>query len=271
MSSQNDNTSLPAEAISTQPFTPQPDSRLLHKLPGELRNRIYRLGLLSDTAVVVEVKDLTVEDGKDGRNTTTTATTNAVPSLQPTHRLALVPPLLLTCKQTRHEASEIHYLENTFALSTSIFEHPSALLHLTQILRPWASQITALRIQHTFAIGSPKSPGCIPFASTNFTISRETGRLQINHAMALWYEGDPALYRPILPQEAQVGYLNPVPGPLGIVCTCPILRFAKAHPGDDVVRFVLRYAEMLPGGKVGWKGIGGVFFHCWTCAGDEVF
>jgi hypothetical protein len=70
-------------------------SPLLDKLPGELRNHIYRLSLVSEAPLAFEFK---------GRKSSK----------------RIVPAILQTSQQTRNEASRIYYNENKFALTAVV-------------------------------------------------------------------------------------------------------------------------------------------------------
>ena len=83
---------------------------LLH-LPGELRNRIYRLVLLQSRGAA-DPKGERIVIGPTG-----------VPE----------PSVLLTCKQVRREAVEIYYAENSFAVLSDDYG-PSLILKFTRRL-----------------------------------------------------------------------------------------------------------------------------------------
>ena len=68
------------------------ECRLLHKLPAEMRNRIYR-------EVLVDPECVFIEDAEDFQE----------------------PPLLQTCRQIRQEAITIYYRENYFCICAEGF------------------------------------------------------------------------------------------------------------------------------------------------------
>ncbi|KAM0723001.1 hypothetical protein Q7P37_001199 [Cladosporium fusiforme] len=297
--------SLPSEAIPVQPFIPQPNSTLLHKLPGELRNRIYRLVLVSDDEVTIQAKALTGEDRKDEETAvvappqtgssvriedlrhnnvrvipisiqlgsikdlakeeaTNIISSPEVCSAPSALRLQNVHPLLQACKQIRHEAPEIYYLENVFQITTSVFQHPHALEMLSHIFGPWATKMTELHIKHEKNLADIPNP--VRTMTMDFSVYRAQGRLHFRgHESTIEQSFIRIAYTQGNQQAEDVEY----DVGLKLVCTCKFHELAHANAGEDVVQFVARYAEMVSAMK---KVNPRTYIpHCWSCACGVIF
>jgi hypothetical protein len=95
MAQPSNNTQSQAMATPQTSFQLQPQSRLL-SLAGELLNRIYRAAVINESPITITL------DHRDN------------PEGKPCFSLEPSPPLLLACKQTRHEAWAIYWTENVF-------------------------------------------------------------------------------------------------------------------------------------------------------------
>lgn len=106
---------------------PQPQSRLLSGIPGELRNRIMRFTTKPET-------DITVYRHSASGN--------------PYHSLDIPgQALLLVCKQLRSEFTQIFWLESTVHLHEPNLT-PKALNTLVDVAGPAASEMPRLHISH---------------------------------------------------------------------------------------------------------------------------
>lgn len=161
---------LPSIVPSTHqpnPPDPQKTSPLFKKLPGELRNEIIRLAIVSATETRPKITH------------TPTALTG-----RSTAKLNLEPPLMQTCKALRQESAEIFFLENSFRLADEDFFSQSplssdsnsnssseeqqrktnsrAIKTLARAFGLWASQVRSLDVSHaicydTTLYGNPQT------------------------------------------------------------------------------------------------------------------
>ncbi|KAK4540580.1 hypothetical protein LTR36_009110 [Oleoguttula mirabilis] len=100
-------------------------------IPGELRNRIYRLAVISDTTVNVDSTELWGPGGT----------------------LSQTPALMRTCKQLREEVHEIYLEENSFAF-THLTIHPNAIAAFERIAGASARKMTRVKVVHAVAMCS---------------------------------------------------------------------------------------------------------------------
>lgn len=96
------------------------DESPLKRLPGELRNNLYQLLLVSDAPIKIQGGNGNDEDGI-GR------------FLKDQHQFAL--PLMFTCKQIQKEAAQVFFTKNKFVVSPD-----SAIAWLVGLLRVFREQ-----------------------------------------------------------------------------------------------------------------------------------
>lgn len=263
------NTSSPPEPSETQLFAPQPDSPFFSKLPGELRNRIYRLVLIWERHIPIRVRELP-EDHQETEEPFDGVTSHTSPRLS-THSLDIDDPLLQVCKQIRHEASEIYYLENTFEVTTSVFEHTRALEELGRALLPWAAKMTRLSVCHELDFFVPldqMNSGNV-YMRLEFTASRHNGALSILQRTPTPLpdnEDNKAGFTCLLP--SYWSHHEYPDDPRYLMCICKIQRCATAQGDEDVVRFIAKtYASCMR--EVGLRNPS-YTPHCWSCARYDV-
>lgn len=246
-----DNTSPTPEPSETQLFAPQPDSPFFIKFPGELRNRIYRLALLDDDDIAIHVA---LNNDHQETQEAVTGVTSPVSSRTSIYYLNLGHPLLQVCKQIRHEASDIYYMENTFEVTTCVFETPRALEKLGLALRPWAAKIATLSVTHHMhaAFGTFQRR-----LHMLFKISRRHDRLVIWGEESLYWPG-PAWY---VQEPATI----PEPVAVADVCTCKLDHLASENATGDVVQFLQRYAATIPKALAEATKQNTFISRCWAC------
>jgi hypothetical protein len=208
----------------------QLDSPLLSKLPRELRDKIYREAVLEDIEIPIHVASYKSEDGEHRR------------------RLELEHALLLVCKQTRQEVSDIYYTENTFCITNDLFEK-RAIRQLNRALRPWAEKITHLEIFHKLLVF-----GCCT-ADIDFSVSSSQARIVVEPLTS--NIRDPCTTEHIF-------YLIPAK-----MCYCEALCLALAHGSGNVLDWVEKYVEMVVQSQATQAAENGVPY-CWTCAGHII-
>lgn len=214
-------------ASSGRNFTPQHLSRLL-SLAGELKNRIYRLAIVEEASINVEV----LEMSRDEKTSTKT--------------LALQSALLLVCKQTRFEAGEIYWVENNFTLTEDAF-HPQPLAKLRGFFQPYMEKICNLSISHEL----------VSFAHPHYPLIQvDLDIVKLEGAVTL--DGTKPLAKIAVPPS--VTELEPA------VCTCVIADLAFYNNATDVLEWTEEYVELLSVRKEGPRGNVAEKW-CWTCAG----
>lgn len=262
-----DNTSPTPEPSETQPFAPQPDSPFFNKLPGELRNRIYRLVLLDDGDIPIHVEELSDNHQETGE--AVDQVTPQIGSHSSTLRLKLGHPLLQVCRQSRHEASDIYYLENTFEVTTSMFEEPRALEKLDHALRSWAAKMARLRVCHERNLTKSRIFRKIgdTYMHIDFIASRHNGFLSIQERTSTTPD-DEEDRKSLLPSYCST-FCPSYDTSVHVICLCKIQVRASAQGGEDVVRFVTKtYAQMVR--EIGFHD---AFYipNCWACARSDIF
>ncbi|KAK5123190.1 hypothetical protein LTR85_003389 [Meristemomyces frigidus] len=123
-------------ALSDIPPTDGPKPHLL-TLPGELKNRIYRLAVVSGTAVVI-ASTTPYDDhelDRQPRGATITKT----------------PALLRTCKQLRNEVHKIYFEEISFYFMNHII-YPEAITAFRRMAGTSAKTITSVKVIHPLAM-----------------------------------------------------------------------------------------------------------------------
>lgn len=207
----------------------QLDSTLLSRLPRELRDKIWREAVLEDIEIPTNVAHYETKDGEHR------------------HRLQLEHALMLACKQTRHEVTEIYYLENTFRITNDLFE-ARAIRALNRALHPWADKMTKLEISHEYAINEHAT------AEIDFTVSTSQGRIVIE---PLTFSVNRGNVRPILSSSS--------PG----MCFCSAFRLASAHGDGNVFSWVQEYVDFVATKEpVAKERVTCIYApYCWTCAG----
>lgn len=204
--------------------TSQPNSPLFRRFPAELRNRIYHFVLVSDDDVEITTVHRPNEAGEYRKH------------------LTVVPSLLQTCKQIRHEASDFFFVDNTFALTQEAMKF-NAIKALDRILTPWTRKIE--RFSVCFCFTFPFNGSRPNYTGGHFVVESKAGMIRIG-----------AVY--IEPSEI---------GRAQKPCLCNALLLASKHPRVDVwnwVRFyVAKHAKdfaLLPP----------YVPNCWTCGGRNV-
>lgn len=208
----------------------QLDLTLLSRLPRELRDQIWREAVVEDIEIPINVAEYNTKDGEHR------------------HRLQLEPALMLVCKQTRHEAADIYYLENTFSIADDLFEE-RAIRELNRALRPWADRMTKLEISHDFV----REEGFT--AEIEFSVSAPEGRIL--------FEPMTFLTRVSFERERTACVIAN-----SRMCYCKALQLALEHGSGNVLDWTQKYVSLiLQSQRTCDDGLP----WCWSCAGVSVF
>jgi hypothetical protein len=122
LNTMNSNVPQKSEKQPTEPPASAKTSSRLLSLPGELRNRIYRFAIIGHRALEIDAARWS------------------------THQ----PPLLKTCKQVRHEALRLFYIENK--ISTDIHDwNPIVKYNFQQLML--AHKVRPANLHHYFSGG----------------------------------------------------------------------------------------------------------------------
>lgn len=224
-------------------FTLQPNSALLHKLPGELRNKIIRLAIVKDEGDQIPIKVEYILNKAAERSA----------SVRIEH------PLMQTCKQLRYESSDIFFLENTFCITDDLFHSGRGMHELTRQLKPWASKMSRLNVSHTLhdnddgqhvGFHRRKSTTHIQFslsrhADRQLHVAFERMEVVDNHVIIHMVDDDDAAASP------------PTVSPL---CCCNIARLAELYGRDGLPEWVKKYSSTIKKSKVRCK-----LSYCWEC------
>lgn len=223
----------------------QSDSLLFSKLPGELRNRIWRLSVLEDTAISVHVAHYKNKDG------------------EPRSCIQIEHTLLQVCKQARHEVTDIYYLENTFRITQDFF-HGRAMEVLACAMKPRAAKMTKLEVAHEL-----KYTTTTRFASSrnmlvaiNLTIQRSEGSTTLSQPLVDITDASEANAE-MDALVSSVPMFAPPPPPM--LCCCKMFFLAAECTGETLVEWMQRYVKLVVD-ATGMMGCGYVP-HCWGCGG----
>ena len=99
------------------------DTSPLLKLPGELRNRIYRYAVVSETPVFIEADPFGC------------------------HIMPGTPPLMLTCRKLYYEIKRIYYEDNTFCFTNSALRS-QAIEQFSRMCGDSAARLRSVEVYH---------------------------------------------------------------------------------------------------------------------------
>lgn len=213
-----------AKNTSGQAPTSQPDSPLFRRFPAELRNRIYHFVLVSEDDVEITTVHRPNEAGEYRKH------------------LTVVPPLLQTCKQIRHETAEFFFVDNTFALTQKAMKF-NAIKTLDRILTPWTRKIERFSVCFSFTF--PFNGSYPRYTGGHFVIESKAGGIRI---VAVYVE------------PSEIGRAQKP-------CLCNALLLASKHPHVNVWNWVRFYVAKH---AKDFASLPPYVPNCWTCGGRNV-
>jgi hypothetical protein len=217
----------------------QLDSMLLSKLPRELRDKIYQDTVVKDKEIPIGVTRYETEGGEQRR------------------RLQIEHPLMRACRQTREEVSDIYYLENTFRITSDLFER-RAVEELSSLLTPWAERMTKLGVSHELVRSKDD------FAEINFSISASQGRIVVQPESSRVQYGTVAI-------DIGLATVDSVTMTYDRICFCKAFKLALKHDGSNVVIWMQEYVDLTLK-SASQDELSRLFdsVYCWACAGRNV-
>jgi hypothetical protein len=229
-------------------FAPQPEYMLFKKLPGELRNEIIRLAVVEDTEIkpkVIRTYDETASHW--------------------TAKLELEHPLMQTCKQLRHESTEIYHLENTFHLTEGDFftlghglahgeprkRNEKALRVLAHAFGPWASKLSKINVSHAICYDN------LLFLNTQY----RRRRAEVHVSVCRRAQGEPGIY---LENARALDTLSQE------LCSCSVVQYAAGNSAVDIFGFVEGLVGMLDLAEgQGFEKFAGLCLFCLGCREEK--
>lgn len=240
----------PIKTTNKDSFKPQSDSLLFSKLPGELRNRIWRLAVLDDTAIPLHVAHYKNRDGE------------YCSCVQIQHALMQV------CKQAHHEVTDIYYLENTFRITQDFF-YGRAMEVLVLAMKPWAAEMTRLEVTHDLMRDSLRPARRTMSVAMDLTVLSDEGRITVVPPLVDVEQGRGM--QEDLADLVTLFSLGPStsPAPPQKLCCCKIFALADKCAGRTLLEWVQQYVKLVRDSKPK-VGECGFIPHCWGCAGLEL-